>query len=380
MPVVYFFPELAVTTLRAFKEYQREDGNIAFELGACWGLPDFATPTYDWQQALNGSCYIALFDRLWLRTRDDALLSEFYASLKACNDYVMGLNTGYAGPVSMPTNGPKTEWFEFGEWDGICAHMGGIRLAQLQIMERCAQRMGDTAYAARCRAWFDEGSRAIEDDLWNGSYYRNFVVKDTAGMPPGAAGARVSDEVMAYQNVGQWMSAYHGFGGVFDHGRVKIALETVKRINVALTPKAGAANFARPDARPVDPDSKIAHYGGTALFCAEAMMLGMVFMQEGQRDYGMEFLRRLQHNNALVQGHAWDLPCIMRGDTGERNSGTDYYQNMMFWAVPATVLGTDLAGFCAPGGFVDAILRAGARREAGRENRSSTTVYSVPPA
>ena len=369
MPIVYFFPELALTTLKVFKDYQREDGNIPFELGAVLNLPDFATPTYEWKQALNGSCYITLVDRLWLRTGDDAMLREFYPSLKACNDYLMALNTGYGGPVSMPTNGPKVEWFEFGEWDGICAHMGGIRLAQLQIMQRFAEKMGDISYAAKCQAWFEEGRRAIEDELWTGSYYLNFRVKETD---------KVSDEVMAYQNVGQWMSVYHGFKGVFDHARVKTALETVKRINIPLTPAAAAANFASPDARPVDADKKLAFYGSTAAFCSEAMMLGMVFMIEGQPEYGMEFIRKLQYSNALVQGHNWDLPCIIRGDTGERNSGTDYYQNMMCWAVPATVLGVDLAGLCRPGGFVDAIMKAGAAPKAKDGNLTSSVVFSVP--
>jgi uncharacterized protein (DUF608 family) len=370
MPLVYFFPELALTSLRAFKEYQRDDGNIPFELGAVLNLPDFATPTYDWQQALNGSCYVALADRLWLRTGDEAFFREFYESVKASNTYVLSLNTGYAGPVSMPTNGPKTEWFEFGEWDGICAHMGGIRLAQLQIMARWAEKAGDIAYAAKCRAWFDEGSRAVETDLWNGSYYLNFVVSETG---------RVSDEVMAYQNVGQWMSAYHGFDGVFRHDRVKTALETVKRVNIPLTPAAGAANFARPDARPVDEDTTIAFYGSTAVFNAEAMMLGMVYMREGQREYGMDFLRRLMYANSVAQGHQWDLPCIIRGDTGERNSGTDYYQNMMLWSVPATVFDTDLAGLCRPGGYADAILKAGAGPRPRRVNLTSTPVHAVPP-
>ena len=369
MPIVYFFPELALTTLKVFKDYQRADGNIPFELGGVLNLPDFATPTYDWQQALNGSCYITLVDRLWLRTSDDAMLREFYPSLKACNDYVMGLNTGYGGPVSMPTNGPKVEWFEFGEWDGICAHMGGIRLAQLQIMQRFAEKMGDAPYAARCQAWFEEGQQAIENELWTGSYYLNFRVKETG---------KVSDEVMAYQNVGQWMSVYHGFEGVFDHARVKIALETVKRINIPITPAAAAANFASPDAGLVDADKKLAFYGSTAAFCSEAMMLGMVFMIEGQPEYGMEFMRKLQYSNSLVQGHNWDLPCIIRGDTGERNSGTDYYQNMMFWAIPATVLGVDLAGLCQPGGFVDAIMKAGAAPHTKDGNLTSSVVFSVP--
>ena len=32
-PIVYFFPDLNRTTLRIFKEYQRPDGETAFELG-----------------------------------------------------------------------------------------------------------------------------------------------------------------------------------------------------------------------------------------------------------------------------------------------------------------------------------------------------------
>jgi len=184
---------------------------------------------------------------------------------------------------------------------------------------------------------------------------------------------------MAYQNVGQWMSRYHGFEGVFDHERVKIALETVKKINIPLTPACGAANFARPDAKPVDNDLKLAFYGNTGVFVAEAMMLGMVFMIEGQKEYGLEFLRQLQYSNGIVQGHNWDLPCLIRGDTGERNSGTDYYQNMMFWAIPATVLGTDLAGLCAPGGFIDRIIKAGYGKKGSQENISSALIYSVPP-
>ncbi len=374
LPLVYFFPDLSLTSLRLFKEYQRDDGNIPFELGAVLNLPDFATPTYEWQQALNGSCYIALFDRLWLRMHDDHLLDEFYPSLKACNDYVMGLNTGYGGPVSMPTEGPKVEWFEFGEWDGICAHLGGVRLAQLQIMRRLALKVGDQDYASRCQDWFDQGSQAIENDLWTGSYYLNFLVKETDGQA-----GRVSDEVMAYQNIGQWISIFHGFEGVFDPERVKIALETVKKVNIALAPAGGAANFARPEAKPLDPESKIGFYGGTAAFSAEAMMLGMVFMIGGQWDYGLEFLRKFQYNNSLAQGHMWDLPCLIRGDTGERQSGTDYIHDMMLWAVPATLLNTDLAGLSGPGGFIDKIIQAGAWNRSSKTNVSSTVVYSVPP-
>lgn len=51
----------------------------------------------------------------------------------------------------------------------------------------------------------------------------------------------------------------------------------------------------------------------------------------------------------------------MAGDTGERVYGTDYSQDMMLWALPAAIAGTDLAGPCRPGGLVDRIIGAGAK-------------------
>ena len=56
----------------------------------------------------------------------------------------------------------------------------------------------------------------------------------------------------------------------------------------------------------------------------------------------------------------------MRGDqdTGQRgylNGGSDYYQDLMIWSLPAAINGTDLGAPCRPGGLVDRVTRAGAR-------------------
>jgi hypothetical protein len=61
----------------------------------------------------------------------------------------------------------------------------------------------------------------------------------------------------------------------------------------------------------------------------------------------------------LVHRHPWDLPNAMYGDTGERQFGTDYYQNMMLWAAPAAYEGTNIIGLAEHGGLVDRIMKAG---------------------
>jgi len=348
LPIVFFFPELALSTLRAFKEYQLPNGEIPFAIGT-FGLPDMATPEYYWQVSLNGTCYVDMVDRLWQRTGHDAILTEFYESVKRCNTFTMNLRQGPGGVISMPEIGGM-EWFEFGEWAGMAAHMGGLRLAQLRMDERMAEAMGDAAYAEQCRDWLAAGTRAMEEDMWTGSYYLNYFEPETG---------KRSDDVMGYQLDGEWAARYHGLPGVFRADRVQTALETIRRCNVRLTPEVGAANFCRPDGRPLPAGSQVAHYGQYAMFPPELLVLAMTYIYAGERAFGLDLARRHWENLVLRQGHPWDLPNIVRGDTGTRVFGTDYYQNMMLWAMPAALSGSDLAASCGPDSLVGRIMDAG---------------------
>lgn len=349
LPLVYFFPQLAHSTLRTYKALQREDGAAPFLIGALGDLPDFATPSWDWQISLNGTCYVDLVDRLWQRTGNDELLSEFYDSLKRCNTMTMNLRHGPGAVISMPEGNKGMEWFEHGEWAGMCSHMGGLHLAQLRMMERMARHMGDSAYVAQCQKWLTEGSQAMEEKLWAGSYYLNFYEEETG---------KKSDDVMGYQLDGQWTAQFHGLAPVFASDRAKKTLETIERCNVALTPQIGAANFTKSDGSPLAVADKVAYYGPYAMFTAEVVVLGMTYIYSGRKDIGVELVRKHWANLFFAQKHPWDMPNLVRGDTGQRIFGTDYYQAMMLWALPAAMAGTDLHGFCSRGGLIDRVIVA----------------------
>ncbi|MGD2155562.1 MAG: GH116 family glycosyl hydrolase [Anaerolineales bacterium] len=351
LPIVFFFPSLALSTLRAFKQYQCEDGEIPFALGKIFDLPDMATPRYFWQVALNGTCYVDMVDRLWQRTGDDNVLKEFYDSVKKCNTFTMNLRKGPGGVISMPEMGGM-EWFEHGEWAGMAAHMGGLRLAQLSMMTRMAEAMSDTEYVKQCQEWLEDGTRAMEEEMWAGNYYLNFYEKETG---------KKSDDVMAYQLDGEWAAKYHGISSVFQSERVKTTLETIRQCNIALTPEIGAANFARPDGKPLPKESRVAAYGQYAMFPPELLVLAMTYMYSGEKTFGLELARRHWANLILTQRHPWDLPNIVRGDTGERVFGTDYYQNMLLWALPAALLEEDLHTSVQPGSLVERVIAAGRR-------------------
>jgi hypothetical protein len=53
------------------------------------------------------------------------------------------------------------------------------------------------------------------------------------------------------------------------------------------------------------------------------------------------------------------MPNMVRGDTGERYIGTDYYQVMMLWALPVVLDGKDMTNACTPGSLVDRVIKAG---------------------
>ncbi len=350
-PIVFFFPELARSTLRALRHYQSADGEIPFALGAI-DLPDFAVPGYFWQVSLNAFCYASLVDRLWSVTSDDSVVAEFYESVKAATIYTMSLSDPPAAAIRMPREGGM-EWFEWGEWAGWTAHAGGLRLAWLLIVERMAAHQRDTAFAERCREWFADGSRAMEEQLWTGSYYLNYRDPSTG---------KLSDDVMGYQLDGEWVARYHGLPGVFAPERIAAALQTIERCNMALTPAIGAANFARPDGAPLQTESPVAYYGAYAMFSAELLILAFTFIGIGQREKGLALVERYWANLVLRQRHPWDLPNMVDGSTGKRHFGTDYYQNMMLWVLPEVLAGRTLRDALSEAGLARRVIRAGRAR------------------
>ncbi len=65
-PLVYFFPDLALSTLRGFEGYQEPDGAVPFMFGGgCINTPfiDPAMPSRGYQITMNGPCYVDLVDR-----------------------------------------------------------------------------------------------------------------------------------------------------------------------------------------------------------------------------------------------------------------------------------------------------------------------------
>lgn len=355
-PLVYFFPQLALSTLRGYKGYQYPDGAAVWVSGGCTGgTPpiDFANPTRGYQFATNGISLAAMVDRYLLcyGENDKGIVEEFFPTIKQNMIYTVNLRPEYSlgdRIIAMPTGNVGTEWFEAPEpgWRGMTAHVGGLHLAQLRIAERMARLAGDDKFARQCAEWIDAGAKSMNEKLWTGDYYLNYLEPETNSR---------SNLIFGYQLDGQWITDHHGLPGALPAERVKTTLATIRRGNVAAT-RYGAVNYVSAEGKPV----AVGGYGTYSYFPPEALMLAMTYMYAGQKEFGLELARKVWHNIECIQGYTWDMPNIMRGDvdSGERTFGNDYYQDMMLWSLPAAIEGKDFGAPARPGGLVDRIRRA----------------------
>ncbi len=364
LPVVYFFPELALSTLRAYKAYQYPSGAAPWVFGGLTvgsGPYEVALPSPGYarkpQTTLDGPCYAELVDKLWRRTGDDAVLSEFYESVKRNVIFTMDLRpgSGAAGIVSMPAGNEGYDWYEACDLFGIVPHIGGAHLAQLRIAHRMAQATGDAQFARQCREWIEAGGAVLEEHGWAGTHYVLFNELETG---------RRSDVMLAYQLDGEWIARFHGLAGVVRPDRVLTTLDAIRRTSVAAT-TCGAVTFCQPDGRPLDPGQWSPGYWGTrGVHPPGTFMLAMTYMYAGEVEFGLDLARRAVAE-VIRRGCYWDWPVVLDG-TPHPEMGRDYYQNMMLWALPAAAAGQDLAGPCATGGLVDRVIATGIGRMTGR--------------
>ena len=366
LPIVYFFPEVARTTLRALSHFMREDGAVPFDLGQGLDLVDHQQ--YDRQRTLNGCCFVDMVGRLWRRTGDDSVLEEFFPTVKASIEYMVGLVPGPAGVISTAGD----QWYESMAWPGMSSHVGGVRLATLRLGEEMAGVMADAEFAAKCQSWIGEGSDALETYLWAGTHYmiyndadyvapqeRHQTDRETYGFiadQSEGAGGR-SNIILSHQLDGEWMVRLHGLPSVFRPERTRTTLDTLAGLNEPLT-TAGLLVV-------VDPSGVPTKYGGRmgslSTMPASTFITAANFAYEDRREDCLRIAHDCLAEMVCTLGATWDMPNIMIGSEHEhrRVYGTDYYQCMSLWGLPAALADEDLAGPCAPDGLVTRMIRAG---------------------
>jgi uncharacterized protein (DUF608 family) len=334
-------------------------GGITQWTGGC----EMASPTPGYTVTTNAPLYVALVDRYWLLHGDDAFVREFYPSIRKAIEFMVDLNRGPDGVVSMPDRlvsthinlFSETEWYEFSHWTGIVPHVGGCHLVALRMAERMARAAGDEAFATQCREWIREGSESIETKTWTGEYYLRYYDPETGDK---------ADEICSFQLDAEWIAELHGVEGIFRPDRVATTLETIKRTCVAATP-LGTVHYTTPEGVAatggeglVSTDDAWQSWPAERIVTIAPLSLGLNYMYGGQVEFGLEVSRRLMHSMHCEQGMSWYGTAIVDSPSGKLAYGTEYTINTMVWAMPVAMEGQDLSRPIQPGGLVDRVLRA----------------------
>lgn len=108
---------------------------------------------------------------------------------------------------------------------GLNPYIGSYWLAALLATERLAQIVGDESTAHAMRDLFARGSRAYDDALWTGEYFRQELA-------PGESNEYAWGEgCLSDQLVGQWWAHQLGLGYILPEEHVKAALVAIVRNN-----------------------------------------------------------------------------------------------------------------------------------------------------
>ena len=363
LPLIYFAPEAALSTLRTWKAYQLSNGDLPFSFGVYY---DMSSPQgAGYQQVMNGANYIILLDRYWKATGDDAFLKEFYESAKKATQFSYSTRPKYglSQIVAMPeptSPANQLEWFEDRHWYGYVIHPGGMRLAQAEMTRRWAEKMGDQEFIKELDTWLEAGAKALEEKLWNGKFYDAYNEPET--------GKRENAFFSPMTN-GQYFAKSTGLPGVFPKDRMDKVLAMMRTASEAtatgmppvLINNDGTLFQEREGNTAAGAGYLTGKWGYTN---AQVRKIAMAFMYENQRDYGLEMLKKNLALTNLKWGYIWDGPhaSSQKADDGARSYGTDYYQNMVLWGAPAALAAEDIAGPLKKGALVDRIIQASAEK------------------
>lgn len=129
------------------------------------------------------------------------------------------------------------------EYYGPNPQMGAWYLAALRAGEAMARHLGDDAFATRCAALAERGSRWMDEHLFNGDYYEHHIQPlDAAQIAEGLRVGMGSDDLsdpdlqlgagcLVDQLVGQYMARVCGLGDLLDRDHVRRTLQSIIHYN-----------------------------------------------------------------------------------------------------------------------------------------------------
>ncbi|MFK4082721.1 GH116 family glycosyl-hydrolase [Kribbella sp. NPDC020789] len=236
----YLFGEIARSLREVeFAHATDDQGLMSFRVG----LP-LETSAQDWRvAAADGQlgCLVKLY-RDWRLSGDDKLLQSLWPAARRALEFCW-IEGGWDADRDGVMEGCQHNTMDV-EYYGPNPQMQSWYLAALRACEEMARHQGDEELATDCRRLFDHGSAWMDENLFNGEYYRH-EIRPPASADDVAPGLRESmgaadpthpelqlgDGCLIDQLAGQHLARIADLGTLLDTERVKTTLQSVLRHN-----------------------------------------------------------------------------------------------------------------------------------------------------
>jgi uncharacterized protein (DUF608 family) len=165
-------------------------------------------------------CLIKMY-REWQLSGDNDKLAELYPQIKLAMEFAWK-TSGWDKDANGVLEGKHHNTMDV-NYIGPNPQIATWYLGALRASEEMAIQMKDKAYAMKCRSMFENGSKWVDENLFNGEYYIQKVPEPTD--------FQVGEGILVDQLVGQYLAHTCGLGYLLDKDHMTTTLKTIKKYN-----------------------------------------------------------------------------------------------------------------------------------------------------
>lgn len=298
-------------------------------------------------------CIMKLY-RDWQLSGDDRMLESLWPHAKRALEFCW-IEGGWDADKDGVMDGCQHNTMDV-EYYGPNPQMGIWYLGALRAAEEMARHQGDETFAATCRRLFENGSRWIDENLFNGEYYEHHIrpPKDRSAIAPallvgmGAADPTKPDYQLGSgclvdQLVGQYTAHVCGLGYLVRPDHVRKTLASIMKYNYrdslydhfncmrsfAMGDESALLMASYPKDRPENP---FPYFSEVMTGFEYTAAIGM--LQEGQIDEGLKCIANIRDRYDGRKRSPFD----------EAECGHHYARAMASWAAVPALTGFQYSG------------------------------------
>jgi non-lysosomal glucosylceramidase len=342
----YLFGDLAMSMREVeFAHATSEDGLMSFRVH----LPlrrsqEFGKGAADGQMG----CIMKMY-RDWQLSGDDSQLRQLWPKVRKALEFCW-IEGGWDADRDGVMEGCQHNTMDV-EYYGPNPQMGVWYLGALRAAEEMARHLGETQFAGDCRKLFENGSRWIDEHLFNSEYYEHQVrpPRSQAEIAPSLLIGMGAKDVtnpdfqlgagcLVDQLVGQYMAHVCGLGYLLEPTHVRRTLESILKYNrkeglhshfntlrtFALADEAAVLMASYPRERPEKPFSYF-----TEVMTGFEYTAAVGLLYEGMVEEGLMCIRDIRHRYDGRRRNPFD----------EAECGHHYARAMASWAAILALTG-----------------------------------------